>query len=279
MEQSQEKNIDLEECSQKKTKEEESDYNFEYENKYYKNYSNDNHFTSFETVIEKKDEKELNQKIKNINRGRILFLMKKIKNFTFGKEKERNLVFYSKNKSLKIRKFRLDSFNNHIKQKIKDSQRLQLLELKDECEKIYFKCLSFYLDNKNIEYECDVCKNKNGDSNEYLRFENIFQCFQFVFYLIYEKKYLFKNIYSPRFLFELKLGLKNEIIFQNNIPKTINVRTICKCCFLKFIYLKNIINFIKAIFKLDLEKSKEIDDKKNKKSSSLSFLFKVVKVG
>ena len=36
-------------------------------------------FASLQTVIEYKNEKEINKIIKNLNRGRILFLMKKIK--------------------------------------------------------------------------------------------------------------------------------------------------------------------------------------------------------
>ena len=55
MEQSKEKNIDLEENSQKKTKEEESDYNVEY---YDKNNSKNYNYTKLQTVIEKKNEKE-----------------------------------------------------------------------------------------------------------------------------------------------------------------------------------------------------------------------------
>ncbi len=273
MEQSKEKNIDLEENSQKKTKEEESDYNVEYyDKKYSKNYPD----TTLKTVIEKKNEKELNQKLKNINRGRVLLLMNKIQNLDLRPySKRRRLVLFSRKKSLKIRRLSIPKRKRRVKRFPK--QREDFLQIKEDSKKIYDTCLNYYSNNESIERECDICNNKNGNSNEYIRFENILQCYQFLFYLIYEKNFLFKKVCSSGFLFELKMNLKSEIMIQKNYFNNTNVRTICKCCFLKFIYSPYIINLIKAVFQLNLDKKKD-EIKKNNKECNLSFLFKIVKV-
>ena len=282
----QDKNIDIDEnFSQRKTKEEESDHFIDYSNKYSnKKEKLNTSITSFETVIEKKNEQFLNQKLKNINRGRILYLMEKIKklgsnNVAFYPKEQRKIQIIPKKYSLKIRKLKFNS-KPQVKKKIRGfpSQRKDFIELKNACQKMYEKCSNYYINNNLIEYKCDVCNNKNGNPNEYIRFDNILQCYQYIFYLIYEKKFLFKNIYQPRFIFELKMNLKNEINYHKQLLNEVNIRNICKCCLLKIIYLENIIKCIKAIFMMESNNMNSGDNRSNKKNN-LSFLFKIVKVG
>ena len=201
-----------------------------------------------------------------------------------------NIQYYPKQKrkiqkiprkySLKIRKLKFNS-KPKVKKKIRGfpSQRMDFIELKNACQKIYEKCTNYYIINNVIEHECDVCRNTNGSPNEYVKFENILQCYQYIFYLIYEKKFLFKTIYLPRYIFELKMNLKNEINYRKKLLNESNIRIICKCCFLKIIYTENIIKYIKAIFNFNPKKNNNNEDNKNNKKNNLSFLFKIVKVG
>ena len=139
-------------------------------------------------MIEKKDENNLKSMIKNINRGRILELINKIKSIPIPiKEnvtiKENKKDKTNKRKTLLKRKNINNKRINSIKKedkplnrnsKNKDLEiRNQHLELLKECKNIYEKCLNFYTISEFIKHECDICYNKNGDSNEYIRWENI----------------------------------------------------------------------------------------------------------
>ena len=199
--------------------------------------------------------------------------------YKYRNQKKKVHIIPKKNSLKKIRKLKFNSIRQ-VKKRIRGfpSQRIDFLELKNDCQKIYEKCSDYYIINNFIKYECDVCNNKNGSSNEYIRFDNILQCYQYIFYLIYEKKFLFKNIYQPRFIFELKMNLKNEINYQKKLLNEVNIRNICKCCLLKIIYLENIIKCIKAIFMMESNNMNSGDNRSNKKNN-LSFLFKIVKVG
>ena len=242
--------------------------------------------TSF-AVIEKKDENNLKSMIKNINRGRILELINKIKSIPIPIKENVTIKANKKDKTNK-RKTLLKRKNtnnkriNSIKKEDKPSNRNsknkdleirnQHLELLKECKNIYEKCLNFYTISEFIKHECDICYNKNGDSNEYIRWENILQCFQFFFHILNEENNFLFEKYDSQKIIDLKNKISNSIKDEKYITQEINARTICKSCFLKIIDMKNIIKCINVIFNYEPKTTK------NEKDNLLSLNFQIIQV-
>ena len=256
-------------------------------------------------MIEKKDEAQLSKIIKNINRGKILKIInkiikanpnpnqKQISNITSNynkNEKDENLLQKKRNPRSRLinngKEINLKRKNSlHIRKQIIrkknefPNQRNDFLELAKICKIISEKCCNFYTISEFIEHKCDICNNKNGDSNEYIRWENQLQCFQYIFYIVMEKKFLFKINYSAQNIYNLKIRLSKNINIQKNIKEKNNVRTICICCFLKFLEHHFIIKYVKSLFMIEPKIEKNNINNTNTNENSLSQKFQIIKIG
>ncbi len=258
-------------------------------------------------MIEKKNETHLSKIIKNINRGRILQIINKIKALISNQnpnqkqisniisnsnknEKEEKLLqkkrklrpkITTKGKEIKLKR-RKSLYTNKqiIKSKKKfSSLRNDFIELSKECKLISEKCCNFYTISEFIEHKCDICNNKNGDSNEYIRWENELQCFQHIFYILMEKKYLFKMNFSPQNIYQLKSRLCKIINRKKNIKVKNNFRTLCKCCFLKFLDYQLVIKYVNSLFIFEPKIEKNNINNTNKNDNSLSLKFQIIQIG
>ena len=280
-------------------------------------------------MIEKKNETNLSKIIKNINRGRILKIINKIKTQTQNQnintkpisktiikpksisisktipktksksnsnsnsnkieeydnllQKKRNpkIKLMNKEKEICFKRINLLNINKKIIKRKKGfpNPRNDFIELSKDCKPIYEKCGNFYTISEFIEHKCDICNNKNGDSNEYIRWENQLQCFQYIFYIVMEKKFLFKINYSAQNIYNLKIRLSKNINIQKNIKEKNNVRTICKCCFLKFLEHHFIIKYVKSLFMIEPKIEKNNINNTNTNDNSLSPKFQIIKIG
>ena len=256
-------------------------------------------------MIEKKDEAQLSKIIKNINRGKILKIInkiikanpnpnqKQISNITSNynkNEKDENLLQKKRNPRSRLinngKEINLKRKNSlHIRKQIIrkknefPNQRNDFLELAKICKIISEKCCNFYTISEFIEHKCDICNNKNGDSNEYIRWENKLQCLQHIFFITMEKKYLFKMNYSPQNIYVLKTRLFNIINLQKDINEKNNVRTVCKCCFLKMLDYHLVIKYVNALFMIEPKIEKNNINNTNKNDNSLSLKFQIIQIG
>ena len=272
--------------------------------------------------MKKKNETNLSKIIKNINRGRILKIINKIKTQTQNQnintkpisktiikpksisisktipktksksnsnsnsnkieeydnllQKKRNpkIKLMNKEKEICFKRINLLNINKKIIKRKKGfpNPRNDFIELSKDCKPIYEKCGNFYTISEFIEHKCDICNNKNGDSNEYIRWENILQCFQFFFHILNEENNFLFEKYDSQKIIDLKNKISNSIKDEKYITQEINARTICKSCFLKIIDMKNIIKCINVIFNYEPKTTK------NEKDNLLSLNFQIIQV-
>ena len=222
--------------------------------------------TSF-AMIEKKDENNLKSMIKNINRGRILELINKIKSIPIPIKENVTIKENKKDKTNKRKTL--------LKRKNINNKRINSIKKEDKPLNRNSKNKDLEIRNQHLELlkECkNICYNKNGDSNEYIRWENILQCFQFFFHILNEENNFLFEKYDSQKIIDLKNKISNSIKDEKYITQEKNGRTICKSCFLKIIDMKNIIKCINVIFNCEPKTTK------NEKDNLLSLNFQIIQV-